>query len=93
LRKKEIEHHTQFFRGAIFGILVVIVKLVIFLPINVADYVYGAALLLTLIITVGDVTNSRYFVIKASTLDFILGLLFPLDLYAVLILFGLPLTD
>jgi hypothetical protein len=93
LRKKEIEHRSQFFRGLIFGIAVVIVKFVVFLPIDVADCLYGAALLVTMIITLGEPTGVKYFVVEARILDFVIGFLFPLDLYAVLILFGIPLTD
>ena len=70
-----------------------IVKLLLFLPIDVADILYGIALLITLVITLGDLLESKYFVLEARVLDFILGFLFPLDCYAVLILFGLPLTN
>jgi hypothetical protein len=58
-----------------------------------ANIFYGAALLVTLIITVGELLESKYFVLEARVLDFVVGFLFPLDCYAVLILFGIPLTD
>ncbi|MDG6924212.1 MAG: hypothetical protein JRN67_13095 [Nitrososphaerota archaeon] len=62
------------------------------MPIDIADMLYGFALLVTLIITLGELLEVKYFVLEAKILDFILGVLFPLDCYAVLVLFGLPLT-
>ena len=72
------------------GLFVVIVKLGVVLPVDVADVLYGSALLVTLVISAGEVTGSRYFVLEARILDFVMGFLFPLDCYAVLILFGIP---
>ena len=68
-------------------------KFVFPLPIDLADILYGVALLVTLIITVGELLESKYFVMESPTLDFVVGLLFPLDCYAILLLFGIPLTD
>jgi hypothetical protein len=93
LRTSSIQHRSQFFRGAFLGVMLVVIKLVFFLPINVADILYGAALLVTLVITAGELLQSRYFVLEARVLDFVVGFLFPLDCYAVLILFGVPLTN
>lgn len=84
---------SSFFRGAIFGGILVVVKLVIVLPVDVADILYAAAILITVIITAGEVTGSSLFVLKARPLNFVLGFLFPLDCYAVLVLFGLPLPS
>jgi hypothetical protein len=75
------------------GMIVVIIKLIFFLPIDVADILYGIAILVTLVITIGELMESKYFVLEAKTLDFVVGFLFPLDCSAVLVLFGLPLTD
>lgn len=75
------------------GIVLVIVKLVFFLPVDITDLLYGVALLVTLIITIGELLESRRFTLEVRVLDFIVGLLFPLDCYAVLLLFGLPLTN
>jgi hypothetical protein len=93
MRKSSIQHRRQFFLGAIFGSILVVFKLIFFLPIDVADILYGIALLVTLIITIGEIIESKYFVLEAKTLDFIIGFLFPLDCYAVVILFGIPLTN
>ena len=93
MRVSSIQHRAQFFRGALLGIFVVAIKLVFFLPINIADILYGLALLVTLVITVGELLQSKYFVVEARVLDFVVGFLFPLDCYAVLILFGAPLTN
>lgn len=70
-----------------------IVKYAIVLPIDIADILYGACLLVTLIITLGDLLRWRLFTTESNALDFVLGLLYPLDAYAVLILFGVPLPD
>lgn len=72
---------------------IVVIKYAIVLPIDVADVLYGTCLLVTLIITLGDLLHWRYFTMESPAIDFILGLLYPLDAYAVLILFGLPLPD
>ena len=93
LRISSIQHRHQFLRGAVLGLLVVVARFVFPLPIDLADTLYGLALLVTLVITVGELLEFRYFVLEARVLDFILGILFPLDCYAVLILFGLPLTN
>ncbi len=78
-----IEHRHQFFRGMLAGTVIV----------DVANVFYGASLLVTLIITVGELLESRYFVLEARVLDFLFGFLFPLDCYAVLILLGVHLTN
>jgi len=70
-----------------------IIKYAIVLPIDIADILYGGCLLVTLIITLGDLLRWRLFTSDSIAFDFILGLLYPLDAYAVLILFGLLLPD
>ena len=71
----------------------VVVKLSIYLPVDFADVLYGLALLVTLVISTGELLGVSYFVIESSNLDFVLGFLFPMDCYAILVLFGLPLTN
>jgi hypothetical protein len=93
LRKTQIEHRPTFVRGAILGLLLVAAKFVVLLPVDIADILYGASLLVTLVITLGDFMEWRSFTLHPKTLDFVLGFLFPLDAYAVLLLFGLPLPD
>ena len=93
MRKAPVKHRRQFFLGVMFGLLVVALKFLLFFPIDIADILYGIALLVTLIITVGELLESKYFVLEARVLDFVIGFLFPLDCYAVLVLFGLPLTN
>ena len=88
-----IEHSTQFYRGALVGSVLVIIKFIFFLPANVADVLYGIVLLATLAITAGELMGLEYFSLEKSTLDSIVGFLFPLDFYAVLILFGIHLTN
>jgi hypothetical protein len=68
-------------------------KFVVVLPVDIANILYGVSLLMTLVITFGDFMEWRSFILHPKTLDFILGFLFPLDAYAVLILFGFPLPD
>ncbi len=92
MRTASIQHRKQFFRGAAVGLVLVAIKLVIFLPLDLADLLYGAAILFTLLITVGELLGYRYFT-ESRLLDFVVGFLFPLDCYAVLILFGVPLTN
>lgn len=70
-----------------------VVKFAFFLPIDIADFLYGACLLITLIITLGDLLRLRLSQSESRWLDFVLGLLYPLDAYAVLVLFGVPLPD
>jgi hypothetical protein len=72
--------------------VIVFVKYAIVLPIDIADILYGACLLVTLIITLGDLLRWRLFT-ESKALDLVVGLLYPLDAYAVLVLFGLPLPD
>jgi hypothetical protein len=93
MRVSQINHRKNFLTGALIGFVLVIFKLVVFLPINVADIMYGIALLVTLVITTGEILESKRLVLEAKYLDFIMGILFPLDAYAVLILLGLPLTN
>jgi hypothetical protein len=80
-------------RGAVVGLALMVFKFIVFLPIDVADFLYGLVLLATLVITLGDLLESKYFVLEAKYLDFIVGFLFPLDAYAVLVLLGVPLTN
>ena len=80
-------------RGVVPGLVLVAVKFILFLPVDITDILYGAALLLTLVITTGELLEYRPFVLEAKVLDFVAGLLFPLDCYAVFVLFGLPLTN
>ena len=68
-------------------------KFIFFLSVNPTDFLYGVALLVTLAITTGELLQYRPFVLEARILDFVAGLLFPLDCYAVLVLKGLPLTS
>ena len=93
MRKAPIEHRSQFFKGFLFGVVLVIFKFIIFMPVDIADILYGSALIVTLVITVGELFGSSIFVLESRILDFVIGLLFPLDFYAVLILFGVPLTN
>jgi hypothetical protein len=93
VRKTQIEHRPTFVRGVIVGLLVVAVKFVVVLPVDIADILYGASLLVTLVITFGDFMEWKAFTLHPKILDFILGFLFPLDAYAVLQLFGFPLPD
>ena len=92
MRTGPVQHRHQFLRGVIPGLVLVILKFVLFLPVNITDILYGIALLLTLVITTGELLEYRRFVLEARILDFIAGLLFPLDCYAVLVLLGVPLT-
>jgi hypothetical protein len=55
----------------------VALKFIFFLPIDITDILYGAAVLLTLVITTGELLEYRPFVLEARTLDFVAGLLFP----------------
>jgi hypothetical protein len=74
-------------------LVLVALKFIFFLPIDITNILYGAAVLLTLVITTGELLQYRPFVLEARTLDFVAGLLFPLDCFAVLVLFGVPLTS
>jgi hypothetical protein len=75
------------------GLVLVAIKLFIFLPLDVANISYAIALALTLAITVGDLMGPNILLIDDKYLDFLVGLLFPLDCYAILILLGIPLVD
>ena len=88
-----MQHRHQFFRGAAFGLVLVAIKLVFYLPVDIADFLYGVAILFTIVITVGELLGYRRFTLEARYLDFIVGFLFPLDCYAVMVLFGFPLTN
>jgi hypothetical protein len=88
-----IQHRQSFTRGLLFGLSLVIAKFVIVLPIDLADILYAISLLITLLITFGDFMEWKSFVLHPRVLDFLLGFLFPLDAYAVLVLLGLPLPD
>jgi len=93
LRQSSIDHRPTFLRGTVVGLVLVLVKLLVVLPIDIADFLYATCLLVTLVITFGDLFRLRIFAGQARMFDFVLGLLFPLDAYAVLILYGLPLPD
>lgn len=93
MRTLAVQHRHQFFRGAAIGLVLVAIKFILFWPVDVADLFYGLAILLTLIITTGELLDYKRFVLNARILDFIAGFLFPLDCYAVLVLFGIPLTN
>jgi len=73
--------------------VIVLVKYAVPLPIDVADALYGTCILVTLVITLGDLLRLQFFSSHSTADDFILGLLYPLDAYAVLILYGIPLPD
>lgn len=90
--QEKIEDRKQFFTGFAIGLVLVIIKLIFYLPIDIADDVYGGALLLTLLVTAGQILGTNKVELQGRWLDFLFGLLFPLDLYAVLVLFGVPLT-
>lgn len=93
MRHLAFQNQRAFLTGFLVGLLLIIIKLVVVLPVDIADLVYGTSLLLTLIITFGDLVDLKVFVAHSKGLDFVLGLLFPLDCYAVLILFGVPLPN
>jgi uncharacterized protein (DUF697 family) len=87
-----IDHRPSFLRGSIVGIALVAVKLFVVLPIDIADFLYATCLLITLVISIGELFGWRV-LSESDALDFVLGILLPLDSYAVLILYGLPLPD
>lgn len=93
MRTAPIQHRHQFFRGAVVGLVLVGIKFIVFAPVDIADLLYGVAILLTLVIVLGELLEYKRFVLEAKFLDFVAGFLFPLDCYAVLVLFGLPLTN
>ena len=93
MRHLAFQNQQAFLTGFVAGLLLVIVKLVVVLPVDLADIVYGTSILFTLIITFGDLVDLKLFVAHSRGLDFVLGLLFPLDCYAVLILFRIPLPN
>ena len=93
MRTASVQHRHQFYRGLAGGLVLVAVKFILFMPINIADILYGVALLFTIAITIGELLGYKYFILEARYLDFIVGLLIPLDFYAVLVLFGLPLPN
>ncbi len=92
MRTNSVKHRRQFLKGFLPGLILVVLKFVVFLPVSITDTLYGIALLITLVITLGELFEYRRFVLEARFLDFIAGLLFPLDCYAVLVLLGIPLT-
>ena len=93
MRTSAFQHRPTFLVGMLAGFLLVAVKLIVVLPVDIADVLYGVSLLLTLAITFGDLVDIRIFTRHSKQLDFIIGLLFPLDCYAVLILFSVPLPN
>jgi hypothetical protein len=89
-----LDQHATFLPGVIFGLVLAGIKFAVTLPIDVADLLYGSCLLVTLVITLVDFlgiwdTSAA----QPRAVDFVLGLLYPLDAYAVLILFGVPMPD
>jgi hypothetical protein len=88
-----VNHRSNFLRGLAVGIVLAFVKYAVVLPIDIADILYGTCILVTLTITLGDLLEWRLFSAESAGLDFVLGLLYPLDAYAVLLLFGVPLPD
>ena len=93
MRSSAVEERSRFLLGVIIGLIAVLAKIVIALPVDVADILYGMVLLVTLAITAGEVMRLKFFVLEAKILDLIVGLLFPLDIYAVLVLFGIALPN
>ncbi len=93
MRSSAVEERSRFLLGMLIGLIAVLAKFVIALPVDVADILYGMVLLVTLVITAGEVMRLKFFVLEAKILDLIVGLLFPLDIYAVLILFGIALPN
>ncbi len=93
LRSSPRAHRPSFLIGALVGLVVVIIKFIIFLPIDIADLLYGASLSITLAITAGEFAPLKFFLAESKTFNLVVGILFPLDCYAVLILFGVPLTN
>jgi hypothetical protein len=79
--------------GLAFGLFVALVKFAVVLPIDLADILYGSCILITLAITFADLLGVWDASRQPRVVDLVLGLLFPLDAYAVLILFGVPLPD
>jgi hypothetical protein len=79
--------------GAGFGLVMAGIKFSVSLPIDVADLLYGSCLLVTLAITFADLLGMWDTSARSNVVDLVLGLLFPLDAYAVLILFGAPIPD
>jgi hypothetical protein len=93
MRISTIRERKQFARGAIFGLVLVAIKLIVVLPVDIADLFYGIALLITLIITAGDLLHLKYFEFQGKVLDFLIGFLFPFDCYVVLILLSVHLPN
>ncbi len=93
MRISTIKERKQFVRGAVFGLVLVAIKLIVVLPIDIADLFYGIALLITLIITAVDLLQLKYFELQSRIFDFLVGFLFPFDCYVVLILFSVHLPN
>lgn len=93
VRQSSIDHRPTFMRGVAAGSVLVLVKFAVVMPIDIADFLYATCILVTLVITLGDLLHLSVFGSGSRFSDFILGLIFPLDAYAVLILYGLPLPD
>ncbi|HET7404849.1 MAG TPA: hypothetical protein VFV92_04710 [Candidatus Bathyarchaeia archaeon] len=93
MRTSAFQHRPSFLLGMLAGMVLVAVKLIVVLPVDIADFLYGATLLVTLAIAFGDLIDFKIFTRHSRQLDFIVGLLFPLDCYAVLILFSIPLPN
>jgi hypothetical protein len=91
--EKKVRNRRLFMTGGAFGLSLVLVKLFVLLPIDIADPLYGLALLVTLVIAAGELLEIDALVWEAEGLDFVFGLLFPLDCYAAMILVGVPLPD
>jgi hypothetical protein len=84
VRTTSVQHRRHFLTGVLPGLVLVALKFIFLLPVDLTNILYGVAVLLTLVITTGELLQYRPFVLEAKTLDFVAGLLFPLDCYAVL---------
>ena len=97
MRSKVLDHligqHSAFLEGVGFGLIFAGIKFAVTLPIDIADLLYGCCLLVTLAITFADLLGIWDMSAQSKVFDFVLGLLYPLDAYAVLILFGVPIPD
>jgi hypothetical protein len=78
VRTTSVQHRRYFFSGVVPGLVLVALKLIFFLSVNLTDFLYGVALIVTQAITTGELLQYRPFVLEARILDFIAGLLFPL---------------
>lgn len=68
MRTGPIQHRHQFFRGASAGLVLVAIKFIVFAPVDIADLLYGVAILLTLVIAIGELLEYKRFVLEAKFL-------------------------